>query len=85
MAPGSTSGGWSLTPTTNAAGRISLSYLHPKLADIAPATTIDLLLRAEYGFSGSAEHADSYPLVLDATPPTLSIVSPADGDRIVLG
>ena len=38
-----------------------------------------------FGFTGLKTVDDAYTLVLDATAPTLAIVSPGDGDRIVLG
>ena len=63
---------------------VSLSYLNPKLADIAPLTTVPVSLHLQFGFTGTRHTDDSYPLLLDATPPGISIVSPANGDRVVL-
>jgi len=74
-----------LESTNATSGRVSLSYLNPKLVDIQPDTQIPVRLRITYGFTNIKVVDDSYTLVLDATPPTLNIVSPADGDRIILG
>ena len=71
-----------LVSSNGNSGTVSLSYLNPKLADIQPQTSIPVELSIDYGFTGQKVVDDSYPLLLDATPPTLSIVSPADGDRI---
>ncbi|MGD9170991.1 MAG: Ig-like domain-containing protein, partial [Candidatus Thiodiazotropha sp.] len=65
-------------------GTVSLPYLNPKLADIT-GSDVSVRLQVDYGFSKYALADDSYPLLLDATPPTLSIVSPDDGDGIELG
>ncbi|RFA32308.1 hypothetical protein CAL65_20010 [Alkalilimnicola ehrlichii] len=62
----------------------SLSYLHPKLADIEPSDQVPVRLHLEYGFAGTRQVDDSYTLHLDVTPPTLQIVTPGDGDRVLL-
>lgn len=64
--------------------QVVLSYLHPRLADIAPSTQIPVRLQVAYGFTGLSIVDDSYTLVLDATPPTISIASPGDGERIAI-
>ncbi|MGD9163913.1 MAG: Ig-like domain-containing protein, partial [Chromatiales bacterium] len=65
-------------------GTVSLPFLNPKLADI-PGSDVPVRLQVDYGFSKYAVVDDAYPLLLDATSPTLSIVSPDDGDGIELG
>ncbi|MCJ8270789.1 MAG: Ig-like domain-containing protein, partial [Psychrosphaera sp.] len=65
-------------------GHVIHSYLNPKLSDIAPSDRISVSLKVNYGFSGIKVVDDSYQLFLDATPPTVTIVSPQNGDRIAL-
>ncbi|HEX6550746.1 MAG TPA: IPT/TIG domain-containing protein, partial [Gammaproteobacteria bacterium] len=72
-----------LTPKSGGGVTATLSYLNPKLADIAPQTSVPVRLLLKYGATSKTVNG-SYPLVLDATPPTVSIVSPADGDKIPL-
>ncbi|NQZ12333.1 MAG: hypothetical protein HRT35_34705, partial [Algicola sp.] len=74
--------GFSLTNNTLA--QVVHSYLNPRMADIEPATRVTVGLRVSYGFSGVKVIEDSYQLYLDATPPTVKIVSPQNGDRIAL-
>jgi large repetitive protein len=68
-----------------ALGSIELNYMNPRLANIAPAEHIQVLIRVRYGFSGVKELVRQYPLHMDATPPQVSIVSPKDGDKLPIG
>ncbi|MCW9000795.1 MAG: carboxypeptidase-like regulatory domain-containing protein, partial [Kangiellaceae bacterium] len=62
----------------------TIQYLNPKLTDISPRTDVEVTLKINFGYSGYLEVNDSYLLNEDATPPTISIVSPQDGDRVPL-
>jgi len=67
---------------------IKLSYVHPRLSQIAPSDQITVRLNIVFGLSGDEQrrsYNDQYTLLLDVTPPTIQIVSPGDGDRIILG
>ncbi|HEY9198231.1 MAG TPA: IPT/TIG domain-containing protein, partial [Gammaproteobacteria bacterium] len=70
--------------------RVALGYLNPRLADVPGTAAADgskqipVRLQLEYGFGSTRTVDDAYTLVRDATPPSLSIASPGDGDRIVL-
>ncbi|MCG8433590.1 MAG: hypothetical protein MJA83_06140, partial [Gammaproteobacteria bacterium] len=66
-------------------GKVSLSFLNPRLSDTEPGDQIPVRLRVEFGFTGLKEKDDSYTLLLDATAPTISIASPGDGDRVAAG
>ena len=54
--------------------QICLSYLNPRLADIA-GNTIPVRLRTRYGFAGSAYVDDAYALEPDITPPAVAITN----------
>ncbi|HED40313.1 MAG TPA: hypothetical protein ENJ13_07775 [Chromatiales bacterium] len=71
--------------TSATTSRVSLSYIHPRLSEIAPSDQILVKLELTYGFDGAKSLDDQYKLFLDITPPTINIVSPGNGDRIVLG
>jgi len=74
-----------VTATGLTTSRVSLSYIHPRLSEIAPSDQILVKLELTYGFDGAKSQDDQYKLFLDITPPTINIVSPGDGDRVVLG
>ncbi|MBA3981173.1 MAG: hypothetical protein C0462_11285, partial [Alcanivorax sp.] len=66
----------------------SRSFLNPKIRDVSPedegaqSITLPVYLDATFGFSGERRMPSAYTLYRDRTPPTLSIVSPQDGDFI---
>ena len=67
---------------------IKLSYVHPRLSQIAPSDQITVTLNIVFGLPNDEQrrsYFDQYTLFLDKTPPTIEIVSPGDGDRIILG
>ncbi|MCI2285232.1 hypothetical protein L3081_19950 [Colwellia sp. MSW7] len=71
-------------------GVVTGSFLNPKIRDllpegatIAPVEMTSKLL-VQYGFGFSKVFEQSYTLYLDRTPPTLSIVSPENGDFIAM-
>lgn len=70
--------------TTATTANVSLSYLNPKLAEISPSNQIPVSLNVTYGFTGVKQVDATYTLFLDKTPPTLSIASPGDGDKIAI-
>ncbi|VAW50557.1 Alkaline phosphatase, partial [hydrothermal vent metagenome] len=74
-----------IASTGTTTSRVSLSYIHPRLSEIAPSDQIFVTLELTYGFDDAKSQDDQYKLFLDITPPTINIVSPGDGDRIVLG
>jgi len=74
----------SIEHTGAGSATICLSYLNPRLRDIT-GDQVPLRLRLTYGFSGTKFVDDAYTLLLDATPPTVSIASPPDGAGIPLG
>jgi hypothetical protein len=74
-----------IDPISPTQSRVRLSYVHPRLSDIAPSDQIIVNLAIRYGFGSAKSVDDQYTLLLDVTPPTLNIVSPGNGDRVVLG
>ena len=73
------------------AGTVSGSFLNPKVRDIlqdgAPVQPVEMngRLLINYGIGFDALIEQPYTLFLDKTPPTLSIVSPENGDFIAIG
>ncbi|MCA9615931.1 MAG: IPT/TIG domain-containing protein, partial [Myxococcales bacterium] len=61
----------------------TLDELRAALGDASDRIPVSLELR--YGTTGRVTHADSFPLVRDVTPPTLTVVSPVGGAAVPRG
>src|SRR5690606_1108609 len=72
-------------------GHVFASFVNPKIRDIIPADApvapvqMNTLLQVTYGFGYTKVFNESYTLYLDRTPPSLEIVSPANGDFVAIG
>ncbi|MCU0664572.1 MAG: Ig-like domain-containing protein, partial [Myxococcota bacterium] len=74
----------SLTEIGSGMREARIRYLNPRLADIAPETSIPVRLTLEHG-SASQSFESEYTLYGDVTPPTVAIVSPVDGANVPIG
>lgn len=66
-------------------GLVTLNFVNPSLAQIAPEQNVGVVLKAELNYAGSRTFNSSYRLYKDATPPTVSIVTPKMNDKFPIG